>query len=244
VGHVRTPRWLTGFVDSPEPATSAEFWAAVTGFALSPWRHGTFATLVPPEADAYLRLQRFPVERVHLDLHVDDIDAGVQRATRLGATLVERPGHAILRSPGGFVLCLVPCEGEGRRPRPVRWGGHTSVVDQVALDIPAAAWASECRFWADLLDWPVRTLADPEFDRLEVPPSQPLRILLQRLDDADGPVRAHLDLATDDRAAEVARHAALGATVVAERHGWTVLRAPTGAVYCVTDRDPATGAPR
>lgn len=249
MGAVPTPLWVTAFVDSAAPGRAAEFWTAVTGFALSPWRQDTFATFVPPDGDAYLRLQRFGVDRTHLDLHVDDLhvddlDAWAARATGLGATVVARPGHVILRSPGGFVFCLVTWEGEARRPRPARWGGHTSLVDQVTLDVPGAAWTSECRFWADLLGWPIRTLTDPEFDRLDVPAQQPLRILLQRLDDADGPVRAHLDLATDDRPAEVARHAALGAEVVAERRGWTVMRAPAGAVYCITDRDPATGSPR
>ena len=36
----------------------------------------------------------------------------------------------------------------------------------------------------------------------------------------------------------------LGATVVARRAGWTTLRDPTGALYCVTDRDPRSGLGR
>ena len=32
--------------------------------------------------------------------------------------------------------------------------------------------------------------------------------------------------------------------VVAERDHWTVLTAPGGQVYCLTDRDPATGVSR
>jgi hypothetical protein len=54
-------------------------------------------------------------------------------------------------------------------------------------------------------------------------------------------VRAHHDQAADDRAAEVSRHDGLGASLDAEGRGWTVLRDPAGAPYCVTDRDPATG---
>jgi hypothetical protein len=149
-----------------------------------------------------------------------------------------------MRSPGGLVFCFVGREGEERRPRPAAWGKHTSSVDQVAIDIPGEAWQTECQFWSDLLGWPITTLTDPEFDRLEVPSAQPLRVLLQRLDDPDGDVRAHLDLATDDREAEVARHVALGADVVAERRGWTVMRAPTGTIYCITGRDPFTGTSR
>ena len=51
-------------------------------------------------------------------------------------------------------------------------------------------------------------------------------------------MRAHLDLAADDRDAEVARHLALGATEVARARGWTVLTDPVGTTYCVTRRTP------
>ena len=67
-------------------------------------------------------------------------------------------------------------------------------------------------------------------------------MLLQRLDRPTGPVGAHLDLGTTHRAAEVARHVALGASVATVEEFWTVLTDPTGAAYCVTDRDPATQA--
>lgn len=54
--------------------------------------------------------------------------------------------------------------------------------------------------------------------------------------------RLHLDLGTDDRAAEVGRLERLGATSVAE-HGageyrWTVLRDPEGNELCVYAHEP------
>ncbi len=61
------------------------------------------------------------------------------------------------------------------------------------------------------------------------------------LDEAAGSVRAHPDLATADRAADVRRHVALGASSGAVHERWTVLTAPGGQVYCLTDRDPTTG---
>ena len=67
-------------------------------------------------------------------------------------------------------------------------------------------------------------------------------MLLQRLEHDEGPVHGHLDVATDDRSAEVGRLEALGATAVRENDEWTVLRPPAGPVLCVTDRDPGTGA--
>ena len=66
----------------------------------------------------------------------------------------------------------------------------------------------------------------------------PLRMLLQRLDDEEPP-GFHLDLSSDDRAAETARHEALGATVEnPSDRGFTVLVDPAGRRYCVTDRRP------
>jgi len=50
---------------------------------------------------------------------------------------------------------------------------------------------------------------------------------------ATTPARVHLDLETDDVAAEVARLLALGAAVEAEHNLFTVLRDPGGMVFCV-----------
>jgi len=50
---------------------------------------------------------------------------------------------------------------------------------------------------------------------------------------AGTPPRVHLDIETDDVAAEVARVVALGATVVEEREGYTILQDPAGLVFCV-----------
>ena len=48
--------------------------------------------------------------------------------------------------------------------------------------------------------------------------------------------RFHLDLSSDDRAAESARHESLGATIEnASDRGFTVLVDPGGRRYCVTD---------
>ncbi|WP_007518951.1 VOC family protein [Pseudofrankia saprophytica] len=223
------PVWLTAFLDFPAERfeRGVAFWQAVTATTLSPSRGqtGEFATLVPGDGDAFLRVQRVGdgPARVHLDVH------------RAGQDF------EIRRSPGGFVFCEVH-KGESVRPKPVTWpGGHTSLVDQISLDIPAGRFDEECAFWAGQTGWELRDGSRPEFRVLVRPAGMPLRILLQRVDEPDGPVRAHLDLATTDRAAETGRHVALGATVVGHGPRWTVLRDPVGLPYCVTDRDPETG---
>lgn len=139
-----------------------------------------------------------------------------------------------MRSPGGFTFCQTLLDGD---PSLVRDGA--TLLDQVCLDIPSDAWEPETAFWRDLTGRRLEAATAPGFARL-VTPGQP-RILLQRLDDPAGPVRAHPDLATADRDADTAAHVALGAHVVAVHGYWTVLTAPGGQVYCLTDRDPTTG---
>jgi len=242
-----TPHWLTVFVDlAPEEHDEATaLWQAITGYRLSAARGeaGEFATLVPPDGDAHLRTQRLDdgASGTHLDLHVADLDAAVEEAIALGATLVARPGHAILRSPGGYPFCLVT--GAASRPAaPTGWpDGHRSRVDQLCLDIVPAAYDRECDFWASLTGWPVRPSSSREFRRLAVPTELGVRLLLQRREYGDGPVTGHLDVATDDRAAEVARLAGLGLEPAGEGAEWTVLRPPVGPVLCVTDRGPDGG---
>lgn len=246
------PFWISAFLDlAPgEHAAATGFWAAVTGYDVSPPRggEGEFTTLVPPQGDDYLRVQRLGTgpSRIHLDLHVADPVAEAERAVALGATVLFRSpwGYVVLTSPGGLVLCLVT-HPSSRRPAPRDWGGHLSLLDQVCLDIPEEHWHAERSFWAALLELPLRPASDDDSaSALERPPGMPLRLLMQRLQEPTGPVRAHLDLATSDRAAETGRHRALGAVVHRVHEHWTVLLTPAAAgatPYCLTDRDPDTG---
>lgn len=240
-------RWMTAFLDLPAESFDAAtaFWRSVTGSGLSEPRgdRDEFATLVPRDGDPYVKVQRVVdgPGGVHLDLHADDVPGFVEHATDGGATVESHDGFAVLVSPGGYRFCVVPHESGGRVPTAVPWWGGSSLLDQVCLDIPASAHDDECRFWANLTGWPHASGRFPEFSSLEKPADQPLRILLQRRNDDEGPVRAHLDLSSSDRVAEVVRHRSLDATLVHESGHWTVLRDPAGLEYCVTDRDPATG---
>lgn len=248
-----TPSWLTAFIDLPaaEHERGGEFWSGVTGWPLSPPRGDTdeFTTLLPADGDPHLKVQRVGDgrARTHLDVHVADPEATLERVEELGGGLVERhPGsYVVARSPGGYPFCLVG-ERLARRAAPVTWpGGHASIVDQLCLDIPAGHFAAETRFWADLTGWDLRSsTVREEFAYLVRPREIALRLLLQRLDDTDGVVRGHLDVATTDRQAEVRRHEALGATRSATQSGghWTVMRDPAGAAYCITDRQPRSSA--
>jgi hypothetical protein len=234
-------RWITGFLDTPGVAAEG-FWLAVTGSALSARRDdGTFATLLPADGDACLRVQVVAdgPARAHLDLHVEDVPAAAGEAGALGASVVRDAGDlVVLRSPAGIVFCVVPWHGERTPPGAVRWpGGSASLVDQLCLDIPAAGYDAEVAFWAGLTGWRLGDSDLPEFRFLYGGPGQPLRLLLQRL--GAGAPGVHLDLACAGFDLEVERHVGLGATVVRRVPGdWTTLRDPAGREYCITRRPP------
>jgi len=240
-----SPTWVTAFLDFA-PGTlerGIEFWRGVTGYDLSPRRgdDDEFATLVPPDGDGYLKVQGLAEgpARLHLDLHVGNAVHAAEAAIELGGHVLVRheAGYVVVRSPGGLVFCFVPHAG-ARRPAPAGWPGGRSMVDQVCLDLPPAAYDVELGFWRALTGWELLDVDDREFVRLDAPDDQPLGWLVQRLDDDAAAVTAHLDLSADDRDAEVARHVALGATAGARHDWWTVLTDPVGTTYCVTRRKP------
>jgi hypothetical protein len=247
-----TVQWLTAFLDRPASGTAAavRFWAEVTRSTLSPVRgeRGEFATFLPPDGDAYLKVQTVldGPGGGHLDVHVVDVPAEADRAVALGARATPRDGYVSLTSPAGLRWCLVPggAQRPARRPAPVaRDGGFASRVDQLSLDLPPAAFDAECAFWAALTGWELRAGSRPEFAVLARGDGIALRLLLQRLDAApdDGRAACHLDLACSDVAREVALHEGLGARVLARFPGWTTLADPSGVAYCITRRDPVTG---
>ncbi|MEU4238393.1 VOC family protein [Actinoplanes sp. NPDC026619] len=234
--------WVTGFLDSPS-REAEPFWLAVTGTTLSGRRGGgAFATLLPADGDACLRVQVIGASekpKAHVDLHVADVPAAAGEARALGAAEVfAEEGLVVLRSPAGVLFCLVAWGGQSERPEPVRWpGGQASVVDQLSLDIPARDYDAEMAFWAELTGWERRASDLPGFAFLQGDASLPMRFLLQRI--GSGAAGVHLDLACDGVDAEVERHVGLGASVVRRVPGdWTTLRDPLGREYCVTGRAP------
>ena len=103
------------------------------------------------------------------------------------------------------------------------------VIDCQVDDIEAAN-----TFWSQALGL---ASVQPEDDsahkyrELSTAPDQP-EILIQVVDHAS---RVHLDIETDDLAAEVARLTALGAREVEKFPRWVVMEAPTGHRFCVVN---------
>lgn len=244
------PTWITAFLDFG-PGTYDDglaFWRAATGYDVSAPRGqaGEFATLLAGDGDDYLRVQRLGDggDRVHLDLHVAEPRAAADAARGLGAVELADHGYVVMTSPGGFTFCFVPAHKEAQVPAPTAWPGtgHSSRLDQVCLDVPGDRFDAEVGFWEAVLGWERRSSSvSTDFVPLVRPSGHPLRLLLQRLGEPTGVVRAHGDWATTDRPAEIARHEALGARVIGGGAVWTVLQDPVGRVYCVTDRNPETG---
>lgn len=239
--------WLHLFLDVPRDRWDAalSFWPAVTGWTLSDTRgdDGQFATLLPHSGSAWVKLQAIDgPPRVHLDLDDTDRPAAHRCSVSAGAEDAwTYCGVPVMRSPGGLLFChTLANEGTQRLDR----SAH-AILDQVCLDVPPRLWDAEAAFWPAVTGRRLTPGSHPDFARLldaDDPSGQP-RVLLQRLHDDAATVTAHPDFAVHDRAGEQRRHVGLGAEVLAEHDGWTVLRAPSGHVYCLTARDPATGGP-
>ena len=233
--------WIQLFLDTPAESydDAVRFWSAVTGWEPSPPRGevGQFLTLLPPAGPSYVKLQAVDgPPRVHLDLDSDDRGAALAASLELGASPAwTYESVPVMRSPGGLLFCHTLSEGPPAGAAVLTRDGST-ILDQVCIDIPAGHWEQEVEFWRDLTGRELEAATLPQFTRL--PSAGGLRILLQRLDEPDGTVRAHPDLASADREADTRRHVALGAALVGVLDRWTVLVAPGGQVYCLTDRDP------
>jgi hypothetical protein len=108
---------------------------------------------------------------------------------------------------------------------------HYSRLVKVVIDVPAADHDPELAFWQAAIGQPLTQFdRHPEYHGAGLD-GQDSWLLIQRL--GDGQARVHLDIHTDDLAAEVARLEALGAERVLQVHSWWVLRDPAGLLFCV-----------
>jgi Glyoxalase-like domain len=229
-------RWLTVFLDFPAASFGAgvAFWREVTGSGLSPFRGaaGEFATLLPADGDAYLRVQRIAGGSGghHLDLHVDpalaSVEQAAERAAALGAKVLHRePGLVISVSPAGFTFCLVRWHGESTVPGPVRLdGAGASRADAFWLDVPAGVFERERSFWSALTGW-----EGPTRGRSALP----VRLGFRRAS-PDDRVTGHLGFSCADRERLAARHAAAGARILAVLPRETEMADPVGRQYSLS----------
>lgn len=107
---------------------------------------------------------------------------------------------------------------------------HRSRIGVVLIDHPESSYAAGAAFWSAVAGRDREPEEGPYESLGLLAGALPLE--LQRTGD-DTPARVHLDIETDDVAAEVARVLALGAAVVEQRDGYTILTDPGGLVFCV-----------
>ena len=114
---------FTGTVlDAPDPRALADFYRRLLGFIVVADEPG-WVKLASPEGGAALTFQAEPAYTppvwpatpgsqqmmLHLDIEVDDLDAGVTYAVELGATQAPhqpQPDVRVLLDPAGHPFCL------------------------------------------------------------------------------------------------------------------------------------------
>ena len=109
---------------------------------------------------------------------------------------------------------------------------HRSRINGILIDCNVEDIGAAARFWAEALGRPIdsdHAGTRGNYVMLETPPDE-TSVQIQRVDHES---RVHIDIETDDIAAEVARLEKLGATVDNRMERWVVMRAPSGQRFCV-----------
>lgn len=113
---------------------------------------------------------------------------------------------------------------------------HYSKLFKSVIDVPAADHDHEVTFWSAATGEELSRIdRHPEYHGAMLPGGE-AALLVQRLE--HGTARVHLDIHTDDLAAELARLEALGAERVEQAHSWWIMRDPAGLLFCVIPEPP------
>jgi hypothetical protein len=118
---------------------------------------------------------------------------------------------------------------------------HYSRLSVIVIDVPPGVHDQELTFWREAAGAPLTANEHfPEYHGADL--ASGFGLLIQRL--GDGPARIHLDIHTDNLAAEVSRLERLGAQRLERLEFWQVMRDPAGLVFCVVEAPPGevTGA--
>jgi hypothetical protein len=109
---------------------------------------------------------------------------------------------------------------------------HHSRLCAVLIDCNTSNVDDAARFWAQALGRPVDLAhagSRGNYRMLETPPDEAI-VQIQKVEHES---RVHIDIETDDIAAEVGRLEKLGAKVVDRLDRWVVMQAPTGQRFCI-----------
>jgi hypothetical protein len=110
---------------------------------------------------------------------------------------------------------------------------HRSRFSTLLIDVPQPDAAATVGFWSAALGTGTRSdPAEPQYTGL-VDAFPGLVVAVQALENPEDAPRYHLDVETDDVAAETDRLVGLGAVEVSAWQGCRTLRAPGGHLLCV-----------
>ena len=117
--------WFGTVIDAPDPQSLGLFYHEVLGWEIATNEPDSFTLAVPGNSETYLAFQpqtsaewvrpTWPAEdgkqhmMMHLDIEVGDLDAAVEHAVELGATLADfQPQQEVrvLLDPAGHPFCL------------------------------------------------------------------------------------------------------------------------------------------
>jgi hypothetical protein len=119
---------------------------------------------------------------------------------------------------------------------------HRSRLSTFVIDCKVEDLAAAAEFWSQALNRALAPAdpADPDYRKLGAVAGAPT-LVIQKVDHES---RIHVDIETDDLEAEVARLEQLGATRLRFVKRWWLMQAPSGHVFCVTNRQrPLAGKP-
>ncbi|MER5650236.1 VOC family protein [Streptosporangium sp. NPDC002524] len=173
--------------------------------------------------------------RVHLDLATTSAAHQAELVARLkglGATPADvgqgDVPWTVMADPEGNVFCVL-------EPREV----HRDTGPIAAVIVDCADPRAMARFWGEAIDWTLHEVTDDHALLRSAKGVGPYLEFLRTPDGENVRTRVHLDLLPypgDDKAAEVARLEALGATLTDVGQGdvpWTVMTDPAGNEFCV-----------
>ena len=107
---------------------------------------------------------------------------------------------------------------------------HKSRLGAVIIDCQTEDLEAEAEFWGQALGGqPAAPRPGGRYLDVNADAADPSIILQQ----VEHPSRVHIDIETDDIAAETRRLVDLGASVVERMERWTVMEAPSGHRFCI-----------
>ncbi len=222
-------------VDCPDPVSLSAFYAEVFGVE----NRGDFFYLPGGLIEIWFQqvedyqAPTWPTQergqQVHFDIVVGDIEAAVQQAVQLGATLTERRDgfhYPILLDPVGHPFCFIA-------------GPENSSSNLRAVNFDCSDPTALAEFYQGLIGGEI----EPQDGWIDINRQGDVWLSFQEVDGYQPPTwpsqergqQIHIDFHTSDRQEHVHRAGELGAERLEVNKGFTVMLDPAGHPFCICD---------